>query len=102
MALTKRLANGSKAKEFSLGVNKMNKIRIYKTNYTRCEFEMHWRRDAGYTGQRILNMELPGRDTVRTGMNNNSCYILDKQIRFLIKKSLKSFIHLYIKLVNYN
>lgn len=55
----------------------MNKIRIYKTNYTRCEFEMHWRRDAGYTGQWILNMELPGRDTVRTGMNNNSCYILN-------------------------
>lgn len=55
----------------------MNKIRIYKTNYTRCEFKMHWRRDAGYTGQPILNMELPGRDTVRTGMNNNSCYILN-------------------------
>lgn len=52
MALTKRLANGSKAKEFSLGVNKMNKIRIYKTNYTRCEFEIHWTTDFEYGAAR--------------------------------------------------
>lgn len=58
----------------------MNKIRIYKTNYTRCEFEMHWRRDAGYTEQWILNMELPGRDTVRTGMNIPVIFLTNKSV----------------------